>query len=182
MAETRARSEGRPRSTRRTSRARGAASRSRARANGRPADAGAQRSRAAARATRQSAGAANGTAEGAGTLHQIVDKAKVPALAGGAAVAAVVGGVVLARNGRARKSSIPLIGKKRGGVSLPHVSMPHVSMPHLPKPSDGDTKDALKATAKALGGAAVEVGKAGYRMGELASEVRRVREQASKDR
>ena len=151
------------------------AARSRARANGRPADAtaGAQeRTRAAA--------------EGAtGTLHQVVDKAKGPALAGGAAVAAIAGGVALARNGRGSKGfSLPGVGRrKRRGIHMPHVSMPHPSMPHLPHlphRSDGETTEALRATAKALGAAAVEVGKAGYRAGELASEVRRVREQAAR--
>jgi hypothetical protein len=68
------------------------------------------------------------------------------------------------------------------------VSMPKVSMPDLPKPNlskvkgDGGeaTRKALGKTAKAFSDAAVEVGKAGYRVGELTNEVRRVREQAKK--
>jgi len=162
-------SQGRSRSQRR--RPANGAARSRARANGRPAD-------AAARAQQRPRDAAEGAT---GTLHQVVDKAKGPALAGGAALAAVAGGVVLARNGRRSKGfSLPGIGRKRRGIHMPHVSVPHVSMPHLPHRSDGDTTEALRATAKALGVAAAEVGKAGYRAGELASEVRRVREQAAR--
>jgi len=162
-------SQQRSRSTRR--RPADGAARSRARANGRPAD-------TAARAQQRTREAAAGAT---GTLHQVADKAKAPALVGGAALAAIAGGVALARNGRRSKgSSLPLIGKKRRGLHLPHIELPHVSMPQLPDRSDGDTAGALRATAKALGAAAVEVGKAGYRAGELASEVRRVREQAAR--
>jgi hypothetical protein len=142
------------------------------RTNGRPAD-------AAARAQEGTSNAAEGAT---GTLHQVADKAKGPALAGGAALAAIAGGVALARNGRRSKGfSLPSMGKKRHGIHMPHVELPHVSLPHLPQRSDGDTADALRATAKALGAAAVEVGKAGYRAGELASEVRRIREQAARN-
>lgn len=119
--------------------------------------------------------------ETTGTLHQVVDKAKGPALAGGAALAALAGGVVLVRNGRGSKGlSLPSVGRKRHGVHMPHVSMPHVPKPQLPHRSNGETGDALRATAKALTATAVEVGKAGYRAGELAAEVRRVREQAAR--
>jgi hypothetical protein len=158
----------------RAARSADSAARSRARANGRPADAAA---RAPPRRQQQRT---EDTAEGAtGTVHQIVDKAK-PVLAGGAALAAVAGGVALARNGRGSKSfSLPSVGRKRRGAQLPHVNLPHVSLPHLPHRSDGERTDGLRATAKALGTVAVEVGKAGYRAGELASEVRRVREQVA---
>jgi hypothetical protein len=167
---------------------RSSSSRSRARANGRPADAASSRARATSRAAGRAGGATADKAQDAGaktterttgTLHQIADKAKGPALVGGAAAAAIAGGIAVARNGGKMKGGLPSIGKKRRRISMPHVSLPHLSMPHLPKASDGDAKDALKATAKALGDAAVEVGKVGYRVGELTSEVRRVREQAS---
>ena len=123
------------------------------------------------RSQTRAAAARGGTTANGGPVEAVshaASKAKGPAIAAGAAVAAaaVAGGVAIARhNGR---------GKKRGGLS-----MPDVSLPKLHKPSGDTTRDALKATAKALGGAAVEVGKAGYRVGELTSEVRRVREQAS---
>jgi hypothetical protein len=126
---------------------------------------------------------------GTGTLTQVVDKVKGPALAGGAALAAVAGGVVLAtRSGGKRKGvSLPSIGKKRRGIQMPQVSMPHVPKPHVSKPhlpnrsrSNGETTEALRATAKALGSAAVEIGKVGYKAGELVTEVRRVREQATR--
>ena len=65
-------------------------------------------------------------------------KAKTPLVAGGAALAGLVGGAVLAR---------------RNGSS---------------------------STAKAFDTAAREFGKAGYRLGQLTSEVRRVREQTTK--
>jgi hypothetical protein len=136
-----------------------------ARANGRLADAGAA---AQERAT-------NGAAEAGGRLHRVAGKAKRPALAGGAALAAIAGGVALAKNGRRSKGfALPSLKRKRSGLHLPHVSMPH-----LPHRSDEQTTDVLRATAKALGSAAVEIGKTGYRVGELAADVRRVREQAA---
>lgn len=150
--------------------------RSRARANGRPTDA----------AARARAAAGDVTQEATGTLQQVAERAKGPALAGGAALAAVAGAVALARSGRSSHGlSLPTVRRKRRSkgiphVSMPHLSAPHVSMPHLPHRSNGETTEALRATAKALGAAAVEVGKAGYRAGELASEVRRVREQAAR--
>lgn len=105
-------------------------------------------------------------------------RAAGPALAGGAAIAAVAGGIAIARNARngSRKGkgvSLPFVGGKRRRIAMPRVSLPHLSKP------DDDSKGALRATAKAFGGTAVEIGKAGYRVGELTSEIRRVREQAA---
>src|SRR5690348_11506385 len=114
MATTR--SQERSRSRRRPS---AAAARSGARANGRSAD--------AARRVRE---AGDGATE---TLHQVADKSKGPALVGGAALAAIAGGVALARNNRrgSKGISLPSIGKRRRGLHMPHIELPHVSMPHL---------------------------------------------------
>lgn len=121
------------------------------------------------------------TDDATGMLHQVADKGKRPALIGGAALAAIAGGVALARNGKRGKGlSLPSLGKKRRGLQLPHVAKPHVSMPHLPHRSNGETTEALRATAKALGATAVEIGKIGFKAGELASEVRRAREQVAR--
>lgn len=79
----------------------------------------------------------------------------MPVLAGGAAAAGLAGGIAIGRNHRGRK--FPKLG---GG--------------------DGAAK-ALGATSKALGKTAVEMSKAGYRIGELTAEVRRVRERVSED-
>jgi len=111
---------------------------------------------------------AGAPAQEGGGLGEVASKAKVPMIAGGVALAGLTG-VALSRNGRG-KSALPGIGKKRTPVAMPSISMPKVSRP---------TRKALGATAKAFGDVAVEVGKAGYRVGELASEVRRVREQAA---
>jgi hypothetical protein len=98
----------------------------------------------------------NGARSTVGALLRAAGKAKVPLMAGGAALAGLAGGAALAqRNQR---------GKKVLGVPVPRgVSMPRVR--------NGGS------TAKALGDAAIEVGKAGYRVGELTAEVRKVREQ-----
>jgi len=109
--------------------------------------------------------------EQASTLSEIASKAKTPLVAGGAAVAGLVGGIALTRNGSKKGFSIPKLGGK------PKRSMPSMSMPKFGK-SDSAGK-ALGATAKALGNTAKEIGKTGYRVGELTAEVRRVREQAS---
>jgi hypothetical protein len=78
-----------------------------------------------------------------------MSKAKTPMIAGGAALAGLAGGAALARN-----------GSRGSGLSLP-------------KPSFGGGT----SVAKALGTAAKEIGKAGYKAGELANEVRKVREE-----
>jgi hypothetical protein len=78
-----------------------------------------------------------------------MSKAKTPMIAGGAALAGLAGGAALARN-----------GSRGSGLSLP-------------KPSFGGGA----GVAKALGTAAKEIGKAGYKAGELANEVRKVREE-----
>jgi hypothetical protein len=137
MAEAEAASEETERSRQGAQRgSRGA--RSRARSNGATARSGRPGS---------SSGGAEPPAEGAPHTGRHVART---ALAGGAAVAAVVGGVAIARGG----------SRKRKRPALPSMG-------------------ALRATAKALGGAAVEIGKVSYRVGELTSEIRRVREQAS---
>jgi len=116
------------------------------------------------------------------TLQQATGTAKGPALAGAAALAAIAGGVLLARRGRrGKRRSLPSIGKQRRSIHMPGVALPHVAKPHLPHWSDGETTEVLRATAKALGAAAVEFSKAGYRAGELAAEVRRLREQAARN-
>lgn len=90
---------------------------------------------------------------------QEIASAKGPALVGGAAaLAGLAGAIALAINGRGKRRSLPDAIKKRRRKA---------------------TRKALGATTKALGKTTVAVGKAGYRAGELAAEVRRVREQAS---
>ena len=90
-----------------------------------------------------------------GTLSNVVSKAKTPLVAGGAALAGLAGGVALARNGARGK----WLGLPRGMS--------------LPKPKLGSTEP----VSKALGNAAKEFGKAGVKAGELATEVRKTREQ-----
>jgi hypothetical protein len=97
-------------------------------------------------------------------------------------LAGLVGAVALSLNGRGKGLSLPGVGKKRSRLAPPSIPMPHVSKPALPKlkgDSGKATRKALGTTTKALGRTAMEIGKAGYRAGELAAEVRRVREQAS---
>jgi hypothetical protein len=77
----------------------------------------------------------------------VAEKVKVPAIAGGAALVGLAGGLAL-KNGRSRGLS--------GRV------------PSLPKPKG--------STVKVLGGAAKEIAKGGYAIGQLTSEVRKVRE------
>jgi len=85
--------------------------------------------------------------KGTSTISKIADKAKVPAIAGGAALVGLAGGLAL-KNGKSR------------GLSA--------RMPSLPKPKG--------STVKVLGGAAKEIAKGGYAIGQLTSEVKKVRE------
>jgi hypothetical protein len=105
------------------------------------------RSSSAKKSADSNGGSAQPERQSAGTLKQVASKAKTPAIAGGAALAGLAGGMAIARNGT---------------------------------PESGGTAKALTSATKAFGQVAVQVGKAGYRIGELTAEVRRVREQASR--
>jgi hypothetical protein len=92
----------------------------------------------------------------------VAEKAKGPALAGGAALIGLAGGMALNRN------------KKRGildRVPKPSVTKPHVSMPSMPKVSRPHIKadDALKR----LGEAAGTVAQRSRQLGDVATEVQK---------
>jgi hypothetical protein len=63
---------------------------------------------------------------------------------------------------------------------MPKPSLPKPNLSKVKGEGGQATRKVLGNTAKALSGVAVEVGKVGYRVGELTDEVRRVREQAKK--
>jgi hypothetical protein len=97
----------------------------------------------------RSAGQAAGTA---------ASKAKGPALAGGAALAGMVGGMTLAsRGGRRRVLGVPVPGTRRPLISV--------------------KRPARAKTSRDLVKAAGHVGNAGLQMAELAAEMRLAREQ-----
>jgi len=83
----------------------------------------------------------------------MASKLKTPAIAGGAAVAGLAGGLALAGRGSR---------KKLLGVPLP-------------------TAMGTQATSRNLAEAAKQIGSFGERIGELAAEVRMVREGAAQD-
>jgi hypothetical protein len=88
----------------------------------------------------------------------VAEKAKVPALAGGAALVGLAGGLAL-NNGKRRRG--PLSGR------MPSMPRPNINL-SVPKPKT--------STVKILGGAAKEIAKGGYAIGELTSEVKKVRQ------
>ena len=90
------------------------------------------------------------TAQDAGhAVGGAASKAKVPLLAGGAALAGIAGGVAIGARGMRRRKVL--------GVPVPRRSI-------------------LKASTKNLASAAKEAGKFGQQMGELTSEVSKTRE------
>ena len=107
-------------------------------------------------ASRRTRSSGNSNSKVADTATKVPDKAKMPLVAGGAALAGLAGGVALAA--RNRSGSSVLRKPLPGGFSMP-------------RPRNG------ASTVKALGSAAKEVAKAGYRVGELTAEVRKTREQ-----
>jgi hypothetical protein len=142
MPQTKARNSGQGKQNKGRTGSRSGKSRSTARgsSNGSSASAG--------KRVKSSAGTAAGTARRSGqAVAKTASRAKVPLIAGGAAVAGLAGGVALAQNGKSRK-----------GLRLPALG--------------GRT-----SMADALMSAAKEIGKAGYKAGELSTEVRKVREQ-----
>jgi hypothetical protein len=90
----------------------------------------------------------NGRAPRAGRLNDVATKAKVPALAAGAGLAGLAGGVALAT--RSSRSRIL-------GIQMPSGTAAH-------------------AVSRNLADAAKSVGDFGEGMGSLAAEIRRVRE------
>jgi hypothetical protein len=106
----------------------------------------------------QSAGDAVGTA---------AKRAKVPALAGGAALAGLAGGLALAAAGGGPRRVL--------GVPVPGTRRPllKINTPRRVK-TRGASKDLLKA--------AKEVGSAGRQAGELVTEVQRVRTEIDRGR
>jgi hypothetical protein len=107
---------------------------------------------------------AQSTTSGAKTagnaLGGAAQKAKGPALAGGAALIGLAGGLAIARGGRRRVLGVPVPGTRR---PLVKVAVPRGTRTRV------RGKDVIKAAG--------EVGSAGRRVGELAGEVRMVREQ-----
>jgi hypothetical protein len=87
-------------------------------------------------------------------------KARGPALAGGAALIGLAGGLAIARGGRRRVLGVPVPGSRR---PLVKVAVPRGTRARV------RGKDLIKAAG--------EVGSAGRQVGELAGEVRMVREQ-----
>jgi len=90
----------------------------------------------------------NGSGNG---LGKVMSKAKLPLVAGGAAVAGAAGGLALASSKQARKSRLAKAMVRRPKVKI-------------------DSKDVAKA--------AKEVGNFGAQVGELATELQRARESA----
>jgi hypothetical protein len=89
-------------------------------------------------------------------MSKIIEKAKGPAIAGGAALVGLAGGMALKdrRNGG---------GLRGASKALPR---PKVNL-SMPKPKG--------STVKVLGGAAKEIAKGGYKIGQLTAEVEKVR-------
>jgi hypothetical protein len=85
-------------------------------------------------------------------VASVVQRAKGPAIAGGAALVGLAGGLALKN------------GKKRSGFGAGSRSKVNLS---LPKPKG--------STVKILGGAAKEIAKGGYKIGQLTSELQKVR-------
>jgi hypothetical protein len=106
-------------------------------------------------------GVAQGVAGGAQSAGRAVgsaaNAAKLPAVAGGAALAGLVGGMAIARRGRRRVLGVPIPGTARPLVKI--------------KRRGAGTKELIKAA-----------GHTGRQMAELTSEVRLAREQLQSGR
>jgi hypothetical protein len=106
---------------------------------------------------------ASGAQQTGHVIGDAASKAKGPALAGGAALAGMVGGMALAsRGGRRRVLGIPVPGTRRPLVQIKTPRRNNVA------------KDVVKAAGR--------MGKAGGQAAELASEVRMAREQLDSGR
>jgi hypothetical protein len=106
---------------------------------------------AKSKATGKAASARSSARKSSNGLGNVVRRAKTPAIAGGAALVGLAGGLAL-NNGR-----------KRSGFARARPRL-NINMPR-----------SRRSTAKVLGGAAKEIAKGGYKVGQLASEVQKVR-------
>jgi hypothetical protein len=100
--------------------------------------------------------AKDATAEGASAAASTAKKLKTPAIAAGAGIAGIAGGLALARDRR----------KRVLGIKLPVTNA---------------TSKNLVRASKNLAGTAQQVGTTAERAGELAGEIRRVREALATD-
>jgi hypothetical protein len=133
------------------------------------------RARSASKSRRSSDGAAPletvkstvlGGAEKAGdAIGSVASKTKTPALAGGAALAGLAGGLAIAARGGRRKVL---------GMPVPGTRRPLVKVKAPRRTAKGVSKDLMKAAG--------DIGSAGRQAGELASEVRLVRQQLESSR
>ena len=94
------------------------------------------------------------------TAQSIVEKAKAPAMAGGAALVGIAGGMALSR--KRRKGVFSRISAP--SLKAPKVKMPKLSAPDIPKPG---------TMVKAVGSAAGQVADRSTRLGQIAGEVQK---------
>jgi hypothetical protein len=126
--------------------------------------------------TKRSAGRGGGRAQASrsqqpSSSNGFMEKAKVPATAAGIALIGIAGG--LAAAGKVKRRSGILPGGR--GPKLPRIDLKKAAKSiHIPKP-DGSTIDWVEQKAK-------DVGDAGYRVAELASEARDVQKAVAGDR
>ena len=99
-------------------------------------------------------------------MAKVAEKAKAPAIAGGAVLVGLAGGLAL--NNRKSKGPLSRLPKPK----LPKVSMPKLSMPDVNPPNPGEA-------VKALSGAAKQIADGSARVNQLASEVQKVSESIS---
>jgi hypothetical protein len=101
-------------------------------------------------------------------MATVAEKAKAPALAGGAALAGLAGGFALARNNNKKRGALGRI--PRPSVKAPNMKLPKLSMPDV-KPDS-----ALKSISKAAG----DVAERSHRVGNVASEVQKASDAINK--
>lgn len=149
-APKRAKSSSKPKASK-TAKRKATSSKSRSSRNGAHAN-GSSGKGSAAETVRHAVGDVGGKAKDAGkTVGKAASKAKVPLVAGGAAIAGAAGGMALAASKRGRKSGIAAAMARRPKIKI-------------------DSGDVAKA--------AKEVGNFSAQVGELATELQRARESA----
>lgn len=131
-------------------------------------------SRSSGTPKRRSSTSASSSRRGGGTQNQstvgaIAARAKGPAMAGGAALVGLAGGLALSRN------------KRRNGI-LGRIPTPNVSKPKLSTPKVSMPKVKPDEALKTIGKAAGEVAQRSERIGAVASEVQKASDTLEKRR
>ena len=146
-------------------------------ANGKAAKGAGKAAKGSAKAAKDTANAAKGEASANGNgAGAVVEKAKLPLLATGAALVGTAA-VIVSKNGHHKHRKVLGVPVPGGSKShMPKVSMPKVSVPKIGLPKGKGLKGDVRRAAGAVTDAAKQADQIGKRISRVANSVQAVSE------